>query len=99
MPDTHTRTQHTPGPWQWFADVEEQRVELWGNADVQGDDPIATVYATDLIAADHDPNLRLIAAAPTMADAILAAIRYGDFSGSPETLDMLKDAARNAGVM
>lgn len=88
---THTKTQHTPGPWEVGRGMYRERTNDYP--------PVVTHEARDVCIVesyyhDAEANARLIAAAPTMKgelEATLADVREALNRGylPPETQDAL----------
>lgn len=69
MPDTHTRTQHTPGPWNYGSSMASFNVWSGGNG------PFA-LESKYICRSDREGDARLIAAAPMLLDALKDATAW-----------------------
>jgi len=72
-----THTQHTPGPWAIFETLrhrEEGTVGIYGNESVLVAD--VQIWRGVMPQAESEANARLIAAAPDLLAACIAAIAW-----------------------
>lgn len=81
--------KHTPGPWK---ECGGQVVQAYAPYDT-----IATTY-DDRKATEDSANAKLIAAAPDMAEALLAMRKRFDFEMSRGYKDMVDAALAKAGL-
>ena len=74
MTTIDTTPKHTPGPWSYFRPIGGTNW-LWVSA--PGVPHLAWVDLEFVSMAQHEPNARLIAAAPTMLEALEVTVACG----------------------